>query len=385
MDGTPREDKRLTWTTTDGIIMSVRPLKGTELPDVYALSDDQFAGSMAPLGIARAVLEHNSDAIWGVYRAEGAGEKLVGFVSFLMLNEAGAKRLRDDALDALHPDLAFLTPTGVRPALIYVWLIVARGNAAVAVPLVTQGMGSLYAGLPLCGRASTEAGARGFRNFGYRPVHPDRPDVGNLFWLDRSPSTAVTVVSAPKVRVAVTHSALELEHARAVRAIVFMGEQTCPLAEEFDGNDYGATHFIGYVSDEPAGTLRLRYFGTFVKIERLSVIDRFRKLAVADELIRTSLEFSRRKGYRKAYGHPQVRLIPLWAKYGFRCIEGIEEFTFSDHRYRAVVADLEPHEAEITIDSDPYIIVRPEGAWDEPGILERSAARPPTNPHAEGS
>jgi hypothetical protein len=31
--------------------------------------------------------------------------------------------------------------------------------------------------------------------------------------------------------------------------------------------------------------------------------------------------------------------------------------------------------------SDPYLLVRPEGRWDEPGILDRSAARPATNPH----
>jgi hypothetical protein len=31
--------------------------------------------------------------------------------------------------------------------------------------------------------------------------------------------------------------------------------------------------------------------------------------------------------------------------------------------------------------SDPYLIVRPEGYWDAPGALDRSAERPATNPH----
>ena len=35
----------------------------------------------------------------------------------------------------------------------------------------------------------------------------------------------------------------------------------------------------------------------------------------------------------------------------------------------------------ITVMSDPYVIVRPEGRWDTPGALDNSAARPATNPH----
>jgi hypothetical protein len=31
--------------------------------------------------------------------------------------------------------------------------------------------------------------------------------------------------------------------------------------------------------------------------------------------------------------------------------------------------------------SDPYVIVRPEGSWDTPDVLDESAERPPTNPH----
>ena len=54
---------------------------------------------------------------------------------------------------------------------------------------------------------------------------------------------------------------------------------------------------------------------------------------------------------------------------------------FSDHDYVEIVAELAPHAAAITLQSDPYLIIRPEGSWDAPGILERSAARPATNPH----
>jgi len=35
----------------------------------------------------------------------------------------------------------------------------------------------------------------------------------------------------------------------------------------------------------------------------------------------------------------------------------------------------------LSLDSDPYVLIRPEGSWDEPGPLERSAARPVTSPN----
>ena len=46
----------------------------------------------------------------------------------------------------------------------------------------------------------------------------------------------------------------------AIRAVVYMGEQKCPYAEEFDGNDFAGTQFVAHVDDEPAATMRIRYF-----------------------------------------------------------------------------------------------------------------------------
>ncbi|HEY4944342.1 MAG TPA: GNAT family N-acetyltransferase [Rhizomicrobium sp.] len=389
MSGIDNKDKQLSWTSPDGKTLAVRQLKVGELESIYALSKEQLKADMAPISAARAVLEHNSDAIWGVHEMKGSCETLAGFLSFLLLNEEGAALLERGKLDVLHPDVTYLVPTGERPKIVYVWLIVARGLAGVAVPLTTHAMGPLYAGLPLYGTAATESGARGFRNFGFRPVHKDRGDVGNLFVLDRSLSPTSEPIQdaavASGLKVVVAHTSLEVEHARAIRAAVFMAEQNCPFAEEFDGNDHTATHLVGYMEGEPAATLRLRYFGTFVKIERLAVLKRFRGHSVADEIVNAALEFCGRKGFRKGYGHPQLRLLSFWEQYGFRRIESVAPFVFSDHEYVAVEGDLQVYPTAIAIDSDPYLIVRPEGLWDDPGILERSAERPPTNPHVEGS
>jgi hypothetical protein len=45
-----------------------------------------------------------------------------------------------------------------------------------------------------------------------------------------------------------------------------------------------------------------------------------------------------------------------------------------------MVLDLEPGPDAITLDSDPYVIIRPEGDWDRPGVLDISAARAVTSP-----
>ena len=86
----------------------------------------------------------------------------------------------------------------------------------------------------------------------------------------------------------------------SIRSAVYMSEQECPYDEEFDGNDFSATHLIGYVGNEPAGCLRVRYFADFAKIERLAVRKEFRKTRLAFQIVRAGIELCRAKGYRQA-------------------------------------------------------------------------------------
>jgi predicted GNAT family N-acyltransferase len=168
----------------------------------------------------------------------------------------------------------------------------------------------------------------------------------------------------------------------AIRSAVFMSEQDCPYDEEFDGNDYcGATHILGFADGEPAAVLRVRFFADFAKIERLAVMPKFRRSLISKTVVDYGIEIARRKGYRTLYGHAQTRLYKFWSRFGFRQMNKKYKLVFSDHDYFECRADLEPHPDAITIESDPYVILRPEGAWDEPGVLDKSADRPPTNPH----
>lgn len=167
----------------------------------------------------------------------------------------------------------------------------------------------------------------------------------------------------------------------ALRAAVFMTEQSCPYDEEFDGNDYCSTHLLGFVNGEPAAVLRLRFFAEFAHLGRLAVMPKFRRTLIPKVLIEKAIEICRRKGYRTLYGQSQKRLVTFWAKFGFKPMRKNAKLVFSDHEYVEIEAELPPHSDAITTASDPYVIIRPEGEWDKPGVLDRSSQRPATNPH----
>lgn len=197
-----------------------------------------------------------------------------------------------------------------------------------------------------------------------------------------TPDDRIPEANADVVSVKVARGIEDLMQAFAIRAAVFLSEQHCPYAEEFDGNDFTATQFLGLVGGEPASTCRMRYFADFAKLERVAVRREFRKSGIAAQMIEYSLELCRQKGYRRVYGHAQARLVPFWQKFGFEPISN-EKFTFSDHEYVEIECQLEPHPNPVAVGIDPMITIRPEGEWEEPGVLERSAVRPATNPTGE--
>jgi predicted GNAT family N-acyltransferase len=166
----------------------------------------------------------------------------------------------------------------------------------------------------------------------------------------------------------------------AIRSAVYLAEQDCPIEEEFDGNDLVAAHFIGSIGNQPAGCLRVRFFGDFAKVERLAVRRQYRRSRVSFKMVQASVEYLKRKGFRKIYGQAQDRLVDFWAHFGAKPVANPRPISFSDFSYTEMLLEIEPGPDAITLESDPYVIIRPEGEWDKPGVLDRSAARPVTNP-----
>jgi predicted GNAT family N-acyltransferase len=191
-------------------------------------------------------------------------------------------------------------------------------------------------------------------------------------------------IARPHFETSVARTIDDLMQVMMIRSLVYMGEQKCPYDEEYDGNDFsGATHLILRRNREPIGTLRIRWFADFAKLERVAVRSEFRGTRATLELVREAFRIAERKGYRKVLGHAQTRLVPFWSRhFKARKLQGREKFVFSDHDYVEIAFDLAPGADALTIDTDPMILLRPEGEWDRPGVLEWSAARPATNPLA---
>jgi predicted GNAT family N-acyltransferase len=162
----------------------------------------------------------------------------------------------------------------------------------------------------------------------------------------------------------------------AIRGAVFLAEQDCPYDEEFDQNDLCASHLIAYLRGEPVATLRIRWFANFAKIERVCVMKHVRGGALVRLMIETAVELIGRKGYIHVLGYIQKRLVPFWRQLGFLPRDTREGFHFSDYEYVECSRELEPRRDAINIDSDPYVVMRPEGAWDHESVLDRSAMRP---------
>jgi predicted GNAT family N-acyltransferase len=192
-------------------------------------------------------------------------------------------------------------------------------------------------------------------------------------------------VALPKeaITIVVARTLDDLMQVMSIRSVVYMGEQFCPYEEEFDGNDIaGATHLIARIGSQPVGVVRLRWFCDFAKLERLTVMPHCRGGQVPRALLDAAFELAAKKGYRQIMGHTQVRLAPVLMRLGkVKVRAGRKRFTFSDHEYVETIRELTPPDDAVNIDSDPLVVLRPEGAWDRPGVLDHSAYRPATNPH----
>ena len=193
-------------------------------------------------------------------------------------------------------------------------------------------------------------------------------------------SRAFQTPASKAVTVRVARDPNDLMTVFAIRSAVYLAEQDCPIDEEFDGNDLVAAHFLGFVGNEPAACLRVRFFGDLAKVERLAVRHQFRKSRVSFKLVQASVEYVKRKGFRKIYGQAQDRLVDFWAHFGAKPLPTQRSISFSDFSYTEMLLEIEPGPDAITLDSDPYVIIRPEGEWDQPGVLDRSATREVTSP-----
>jgi predicted GNAT family N-acyltransferase len=310
-----------------------------------------------------------------------------GLIAVLPLNSLGLQILALDSFDATKPDLRLIAKPDERPAGLYMWGVYAPGPLAAGMALFMEKMSTpQYAGINLYSRPNTEAGRKYNEVLGATPGTTIEGIYASNVWVfPRSPARPLYDSYVPnsgkkEIGISVARTFDDLMRVAAIRNAVYIGEQECPYEEEYDGNDLSSTHLLAYMGDEPIGCLRMRFFADFMKFERMAIRKEFRRSRAAILLAQAGLKLARKKGYRLAYAHSQVRLVEFWGRFGFRPLEGSKTFNFSDFDYVEIVADLERDPEAVAIGSDPYVLIRPEGRWDVPGILEQSSSRPVTSP-----
>jgi predicted GNAT family N-acyltransferase len=332
-------------------------------------------GQIADDSVLLNVLAHNPEVIRMVEREDG---KEPGFLAYLPLNKAGHQALQNGKLERRNPDLCHLTRAGELVSALYIWCVYSPGNFIPVISAIAAHFETIApSGVPLFTSAATASSARLFASLGFERAHDHYPhaddDVLVVFRAEAEP--AQLAPSAPRTTTRVTRTIEDVMKVFSIRAATYMNEQACPYEEEFDGNDFCAAHILGEINGEPAGCIRVRFFGDFVKIERLAVRPEFRSSTLAFRLVRAAFDYARAKGFKKAYGHSRHDLVNFWARFGFRPIDGRPTFAFSDVEYVEMEADVSASNNVIGIGRSPFELIRPEGLWDVPGPLDRSASR----------
>lgn len=330
-------------------------------------------GQVADDEVLLKVLAHNPEVIRMVEREEG---KEPGFLAYLPLNNLGLAALHEGRFQRRNPNLTQLTRPGEAISALYIWCVYSPGNFIPIIAAIAAHFETIApSGVPLFTSAATPAAARLFSSLGFAQARHHYPHADeDVLVVFRADSESVSP-PAPRTTTRVTRTIEDVMKVFSIRAATYMHEQACPYEEEFDGNDFCAAHILGEIDGEPAGCIRIRFFADFVKIERLAVRSEFRSSTLAFRLVRATFDYVRAKGFKKAYGHARHDLVNFWARFGFRPIADRPIFTFSDVDYVEMEADVSASNDIIGIGRSPFELIRPEGQWDVPGPLDRSALR----------
>lgn len=344
-----------------------------EVERLLAVAREKIDG-LATVEKVMEVYAYNPESIFVVTRRLRGDGNPTGVMAQLPLNAAGHDALFDGSLDTAAPDVKYLAQQHEIPSAIYSWCMVLDSRTAGGISLLIERFSSpKNVSAPIYCRPASDEAAQFFLTVGFRAgatwngrTHPE------LMEYHRRQPRAAPNADKTDVNVSVVHSFEDFQKAMAVRAATYMAEHDCPYEDEYDGNDFSCTHMIAAVGGEPAGCLRIRYFASFAKIERLAVLPRFRKQPVAAKLIQSAISLCRRKGYRHIYGHCEPQVRKLWMRYGFVPRTDTPTFMFSQRGYLEGDLVLDAANDVLDADSGAMVLNRPEGEWDTPGVLEAS-------------
>ena len=106
-----------------------------------------------------------------------------------------------------------------------------------------------------------------------------------------------------------------------LRRVVFIDEQSVPLALEVDGLDDSARHLLACWDGQPIGTARLLRDGPTGKIGRVCVLAHGRGRGIGVALIRAAVQaFRNQSGVKQVKLGAQAHALGFYAAFGFRAV-----------------------------------------------------------------
>lgn len=129
-----------------------------------------------------------------------------------------------------------------------------------------------------------------------------------------------------------------IDACHALRRRVFIEEQNVSEAEEIDGLDDNAMHFLATVDGVPMGTARIMIKGTTAKIGRVCVLSEQRGTGLGAAIMRAALEVCKSQGtVNKAVLGSQLHALKFYERLGFEAFGPIYLDAEIEHRDMKIV------------------------------------------------
>jgi predicted GNAT family N-acyltransferase len=113
----------------------------------------------------------------------------------------------------------------------------------------------------------------------------------------------------------------DLRMAFKIRKEVFVEEQGVPLEDEYDEFDNlngQCEHILVYFEEQPVGTGRLRWVDEDGKLERICILEPYRKFGLGKVIITALEEIAQKRGSKKVKLHGQTQAEGFYKKLGYQ-------------------------------------------------------------------
>jgi predicted GNAT family N-acyltransferase len=117
-----------------------------------------------------------------------------------------------------------------------------------------------------------------------------------------------------------------LRVAFAIRKEVFVKEQGVPLEDEFDQFDTLnglCEHILVHYNEQPVGTGRIRFIDGVGKLERICILEPYRKFGLGKIIIKALEEIAEERGASQVKLHGQTQAEGFYKKLGYHTSSNI--------------------------------------------------------------